>query len=120
MRTQPLQQQLDQIGVTPPPSVLHVEDRDVQLEFREETPDALLVLVLAVVHHEDTMRPEQQLPGDTPGGEDRHSGGSDLVPRVLGVEVLRRLAPVYVGGADEQNMLRGCHRLLRSDCTRSR
>ena len=39
---------------------------------READPEEGAVLVLALVHHEDAVGPEQEIPGDGNGGERRH------------------------------------------------
>ena len=70
--------------------------------------------VLPLVHHEDAIRPEQQVAGEGHGRERRGPRGAHLVARIVRVEVLRRAAPVDVGGADEQDPLARSRGFLRA------
>jgi hypothetical protein len=98
-------QELDELGVPPPPPILDVEIDDRTLDVGKADPDDRPMLVLALVQHEHPVRPQEQLPGQRYGGERRHPRRADLVSRVLRVEILRGAATVDVGRTDEQDAL---------------
>ena len=111
MPAQPAQHQAHELRVAPSPAVLYVEVRDRAIDVREANPDKGAVLVLALVHDEDPVRPEQEVAGHGHGGKGRHPRRADLVTWILHVEVLGRPAPVDVGGADEEDAFASGHSL---------
>jgi hypothetical protein len=104
---QPSQEEPPELGVAPPPEILDLQVDDGPVHLPEAHLDERAVLILALVHDEDAIRPIQIVPRELPRGERRHPGRSDLVSLVVAVEVLRGLAPIHVGRADEQDVLPG-------------
>ena len=107
MRAEAPQDEGHKLRVAPRPAVLDVEVGEGPVHVGEADPDERAVLVLALVHHEDPVGPEEQVPGQTRGGEGRDARGADLVALVGTVEVLGGAAAVDVGGADEEDALAG-------------
>ena len=107
MRPEAAQDERHEVGVAPWPAVLDVEVGERPVHVGEADPDERAVLVLALVHHEDPVGPEEQVPGETHRGEGRDTRGADLVALVGTVEVLGGAAAVDVGGADEEDALAG-------------
>ena len=64
MRLEPGHDQLRQLRMSPLPAVLDVEVDDFLRQPREAPPDGGEVVVLGLVHHEDVVRPVEQLAGD--------------------------------------------------------
>ena len=107
MRPEAAQDELLELGVAPRPAVLDVEVRERPVDVGEVDPDERAVSVLALVHHEDPVGPEEQLLGETHRGERRDARGADFVAFVVAVEVLGGAAAVDVRGADEEDALAG-------------
>ena len=108
MRPEPAQDEGHELGVPPNPAVLDVEVHERAVHVREPDADERAVLVLALVHHEDPIGPQEEVPGERHGGERRDPCGADLEPRVAPIEVLRRPATVDIGGAYEEDALARC------------
>ena len=107
MRPETPEDERHQLGVAPRPEVLDVEVGDRPVHEGEFQLDARAVLVLALVHHEDPVGPEEQVLGETHRGEIRDTRGADLVALIRSVEVLGGATAVDVGGADEEDALAG-------------
>ena len=107
MGAQTAQDEAHELGVTPRPAVLDVEIHERAVHVREADADQGAVLVLPLVHHEDAVGPEEQVPRERHGGEGREPRGADFVSLVGPVEVLGGAAAVDVGGADEEDALAG-------------
>jgi len=120
MLLQPPEKELPELGVATAPEILDLQVDDRPVHLPEAHLDERAVLVLGLVHHEDAVCPVEIVPRELPGGEARHPTGADLVSLVVAIEVLRGLASVHVGRADEQDALSSRARLLPPDCTRSR
>lgn len=120
MGTETPPEQAQQLRVAATPAILHVQVDDGPIQAGEADLEDRPVLILALVHDEDPVRPQKQVTGGRHGGKGRHAGRADLVPGIVGIQVLRCSAAVDVGGADEQDALAGRYSLLCADCTRSR
>ena len=107
MRPQAPQEDRHELGVAPRPAVLDVEVGERPVDVGEADPYERSVLVLSLVHHEDPVGPEDQVPRERHGGEGREPRGADFVSLVGPVEVLGGAAAVDVGGADEEDALAG-------------
>jgi len=108
VRPEAAQDERHELGVAPRPTVLDVEvDDRPRVRVGELHPDARAVVVLALVHHENPVGPEEQVLGERHRGEIRDARGADLVALVGTVQVLGGAAAVDVGGADEEDALAG-------------
>jgi hypothetical protein len=105
VRPQPAKEEAHELRVSPPPAVLDLEVHDRAVHVGEADAEDGTVLVLFLVHHEDTVGPEQQVPGQGYGGEGGDACRPDLVTLVVPVEVLSRRAAIDVRRAEEEDAL---------------
>jgi hypothetical protein len=105
VRPQPAKEEAHELRLSASPPVFDVEVHDRAVHVGKSDADDGAVLVLPLVHHEDTVGPEHQVPAEGHRGEGGDARRLDLVPIVPPVEILRRRAAIDVRRADEEDAL---------------